>query len=153
MKLDPNKKYTVFDRVSFEQRDWVGYNAELLDELVNVGNNLIQENEKLKKHKRETKIIDMSFIPDWQESLGLGFLIIILGLVIWFAGIAFREVTIWEHINKAYKQGQYDVLSEENIVYEFHPTKGMVLKEDVDKESAYSFTAKDGKVYSFYYEE
>lgn len=58
-----------------------------------------------------------------------------------------------ENLDKAYRQGQYDVLSEENIVYEFHPTKGMVLKEGVDKAKAYSFTAKDGKVHNFYYEE
>jgi hypothetical protein len=150
MKLDPNKKYTVFDRVSFEQRDWVGYNAELLDELVSVGNNLIHENEKLKKNKRETKIIDMSFIP---ESLGIGFIILIVGFVIGIIGASLKEINLGEHIKKAYRQGQYDVLSEENIVYEFHPTKGMIFKENIDETKAYSFTAKDGKVYNFYYEE
>ena len=145
-KIDPSKRYTVFDRVRFEMLDWTGYNAELLDELIETGNALIEENETLKR--KYTQSIDWDAI---RGACAMGIMFLLLGSLFIFAlGALIKTDVIDERMSIAYKAGQVDVLMAENIQYEQTP-KGFVLNKNVTNR-LYQLTY-NGKQYSFFYED
>lgn len=148
-KIDVNKTYTIFDRVKFEMLNWTGYNAELLDELVEAGNELIKQKDSAVKAER--KYMALSTF-EWVAGIGLVLLMSTLFVFFCWALLilpisSFRSDKL-EAI--AYRQGQVDVLTETHIVYE-HTIHGYKLKEGL-KDQPYSYTY-NGKTYSFYFKE
>lgn len=148
-KIDVNKTYTIFDRVKFEMLNWTGYNAELLDELIEAGNELIKQKDSAIKAERKYKALSTF---EWVA--GIGLVLLMLTLFVFFCWVLLILPLSSFRIDKleaiAYKQGQVDVLTETNIIYE--PTiHGYKLKEGL-KDQLYSYTY-NGKTYSFYFKE
>lgn len=151
-KIDYNKKYTIFDRVKFEMLNWTGYNADLLDELVESGNQLIEENENLKLGK---------YPPDYKEillnCLGIAIIIAITGWVV--IGFGHMVKTDYSKFEIGYKVGQIDALTNERVVYE-KTSRGWTPSEFYTKEYGTKNKPKkhfeiveDGETYYFYLEE
>lgn len=127
-KLDYNKKYTIFDRVKFEQLNWTGYNADLLDELVEAGNSLVEDNAKLTERKNYLETLEHSYasttIRNWLIGIGI-FIFCIGGL----ATCIVKDENIYTGLANAYKLGQVDVLTNERVLYE-SSVHGYVLKKE-----------------------
>lgn len=161
-KHDYKKKYSVFDKVRMEMPNWTGYNAELLDELVEIGNELLVDNEHKEAQINEIKSSrfnsDFTEIAKFASWICLAFFCI-FGMV----RCAVKEDDKYIGLSVAYKQGQVDVLTGEKIVYE-STIHGYKLKPEFNESTrAYatksrditnSFTIKDGdQFYNFYLKE
>lgn len=149
--FDINKKYTVFDKVSMEMLNWTGYDAVLLDNLVEAGNILLKENEELKNEKRDYKLANL---PDFGTMVGVALAIAALGWVI--IGFGHLAKSTYSNLEVAYKAGQVDVLTGERIVYE-KTSRGYTVKKEYEiykSNGSESFKIiEDEKIYYFYLEE
>lgn len=143
--FDINKKYSVFDKVSMEMLNWTGYNAELLDNLVEAGNQLLEENEKLRKQK-QASILDLG------DFLGIALVLAVVGWLIIGFGHLIKSTTNGYDIG--YKAGQIDVLTGDRIVYEATP-RGYTVKKEFEKYTSSEFfeIIEDEKKYLFMLEE
>jgi hypothetical protein len=140
--------YTVFDKVQMEMPNWTGYNADLLDQLVDIGNDLIAENKKLKRVRKDLRPLVKDGIELFLSIALIAFLL--GGLVFGFTWLL--KSTGNYKIDVGYKAGQIDVLTGDRILYENTP-RGYVLK-NTNKLVRESILIKDnGKEYRFYPEE
>jgi hypothetical protein len=160
-KHDYKKTYSVFDKVRMEMPNWTGYNAELLDELVEIGNELLADNNEKEK--------TLSFFRKENNKENV---VTVFQIIAWVCVAVFcigglwtcvtKQETTFDNLGLAYKQGQVDVLTGEQIVYE-STIHGYQIKEAfknytkevmVRERSAHFFQIKDGdKSYNLYLEE